>query len=597
MAAEKKQSLLNGALILVIATALVKVIGAVYKIPLTGILGAYGRGYFASAYNIYTPIYAISMAGLPVAVSRLVSRNYALGRYRDVRQVFKVTLPAYFLLGVIGTAVLVLIAYPYTSMDWALSINSPKTLYSLFMIAPSILFCCVVSTYRGYYAGLNNMVPTAVTEVLEASGKLVFGLLLASLVQRAGLAQFSDSGVVFGVPTESLTQAESVIYPYVAAAAILGVTLGTVISMLYAILRHRIKGDGITHQMLINSPQPSGRREIIKELFAIAFPSAVSALVLNMTNLIDAWMVQNILNGVVRDYLGVIKEMYRECLSAGGVLDEGIKSYLYGAFDTAMDFRNLIPTVTMMLGISVIPVMSAAWAKKNTPGVQNAASTVIRITSLIAFPSGIGFVVLSEPILELMYKGTKSESSIPITANILACYGAMMIFLTLSAPVTNMLQAIGKASVPAKVMALSCAVKIIMNFIFVPIPKLNIYGALIGTAVFYIMNVVINLAVLVKTAKIKLKFGSVFLKPFIASLFCGGAAYASYGLFLRVFTFGNPNSRLSGGSLSCLLSIAVAAAVYIIFVFLMKIIEKDDIIMLPKGEKIAKTLEKFRMLG
>ncbi len=597
MAAEKKQSLLNGAIILVIATALVKVIGAVYKIPLTGILGAYGRGYFASAYNIYTPIYAISMAGLPVAVSRLVSKNCALGRYRDVRQVFKVTLPAYFLLGVIGTAVLLLIAYPYTSMDWALSINSPKTLLSLFMIAPSILFCCVVSTYRGYYAGLNNMVPTAVTEILEASGKLVFGLILAFLAQRMGLAQFQNSGVVFGVPAESITQAESVIYPYVAAAAIFGVTLGTAVSMLYAILRHRIKGDGITPQMLLNSPQPSGRREIIKEIFAIAFPSAISALVLNMTNLIDAWMVQNILNGVVRDYLGVIKEMYRECLSAGGVLDEGIKSYLYGAFDTAMDFRNLIPTVTMMLGISAIPVISAAWAKKNTAGVQNAASTVIRITSLIAFPSGVGFVVLSEPILELMYKGTNSESSIPITANILAGYGAMMIFLALCAPVTNMLQAIGRASVPAKVMALSCAVKIVLNFLFVTIPNLNIYGALIGTAAFYIINVVINLAVLVKSAKIKLKFVSVFLKPFTASLFCGGAAYASYGLFSRVLTFGNPESRLSGSSLSCLLSIGVAAAVYIIFVFLMKIIEKDDIMMLPKGEKIAKTLEKFRLLG
>ena len=146
MASEKKQSLLNGAIVLVIATALVKVIGAIYKIPLTGIIGAEGRGYFASAYNIYTPIYAISMAGLPVAVSRLVSKNYALGRYRDVKQVYKVTLPAYFLLGVAGTALLLLISYPYTSMDWALSINSPKTLMSLIMIAPSILFCCVVST-------------------------------------------------------------------------------------------------------------------------------------------------------------------------------------------------------------------------------------------------------------------------------------------------------------------------------------------------------------------------------------------------------------------------------------------------------------------
>ncbi|HZK22152.1 MAG TPA: polysaccharide biosynthesis protein [Oscillospiraceae bacterium] len=597
MAAERKQSLLNGAVVLVIATTLVKIIGAIYKIPLTGIIGAEGRGYFASAYNIYTPIYAISMAGLPVAVSRLVSKNYALGRYRDVKQVFRVTLPAYFLLGVLGTVFLLLISYPYTSMDWALSINSPKTLISLIMIAPSILFCCVVSTYRGYYAGLNNMVPTAVTEVLEAAGKLVFGLSLAVLVERTGLMQYAQSGVVFGVKAESNAQAASIIYPYAAAAAILGVTLGTVISMIYAALRHRLKGDGITEQMLINSPKPLGNKYIAKELFAIAFPSAVSALVLNITNLIDAWMVQNILNGVVGNHLSVIKGMYGKSLMMGGVLDENIKSYLYGAFDTAMDFRNLIPTITMTLGISAIPIMSAAWAKKNTLGVQNAVSTVIRIVSLIAFPAGMGFLVLSEPILGLMYRGTNSASSIPITANVLASYGLMMIFLTLSAPTTNMLQAIGKASVPAKVMAASCVVKIVCNFIFIPIPKLNIYGALIGTAIFYVMNTVINLFVLMKNTGIKIKYSSVFIKPLLASIASGAAAYASYGFLERVLVFGDANSRLNGASLACVLSIGVAAVIYLICVLLMRILEKDDILILPKGENIAKVLEKFRLLG
>ncbi|NLA72938.1 MAG: polysaccharide biosynthesis protein [Clostridiales bacterium] len=597
MASEKKQSLLNGAMVLVIATALVKVIGAIYKIPLTGIIGAEGRGYFASAYNIYTPIYAISMAGLPVAVSRLVSKNYALGRYRDVKQVYKVTLPAYFLLGVAGTALLLLISYPYTSMDWALSINSPKTLMSLIMIAPSILFCCVVSTYRGYYAGLNNMVPTAITEVLEAAGKLIFGLSLAVLVQNTGLKQFAQNRIVFGIEAANEVEAASIIYPYAASAAILGVTLGTVISMIYAILRHKLKGDGITEQMLINSPKPSDKRSIIKDLFAIAFPSAVSALVLNITNLIDAWMVQNILNGVVKNHLGVIKGMYGQSLQIGGVLDDGIKSYLYGAFDTAMDFRNLIPTITMALGISAIPIMSAAWAKKNTLGVQNAVSTVIRVVSLIAFPAGVGFLVLSEPILGLMYRGTNSASSIPITANVLASYGAMMIFLTLSAPATNMLQAIGKASVPAKVMAVSCVVKIVCNFIFIPIPKLNIYGALIGTAIFYIMNTVINLFVLIRNTGIKLKFGSAFIKPFIASIACGASAYASYGFFERVLTFGDANSRLNGAALACVLSMGIAAIIYLICVLLMRILEKDDILILPKGEKVAKVLEKFSLLG
>ena len=140
----KKQNVLGGAMILVIATALVKIIGAIYKIPLTGIIGTLGRGYFASAYNIYTPIYAISMAGLPVAVSTIVARHAALGRYRDVKQVLRVTFPLFMLLGLIGTAVLLIMAKPY-----AASVNSELSVYSVLCIAPSILFCCIMSTYRG----------------------------------------------------------------------------------------------------------------------------------------------------------------------------------------------------------------------------------------------------------------------------------------------------------------------------------------------------------------------------------------------------------------------------------------------------------------
>ena len=201
----KKQNVLGGAMILVIATALVKIIGAIYKIPLTGIIGTLGRGYFASAYNIYTPIYAISMAGLPVAVSTIVARHAALGRYRDVKQVLRVTFPLFMLLGLIGTAVLLIMAKPY-----AASVNSELSVYSVLCIAPSILFCCIMSTYRGYYEGLSNMYPTAISQVIESMGKLVFGLTFAYLVIK--FVKVED---------------RSLLYAYAAAAAISGVTLGT----------------------------------------------------------------------------------------------------------------------------------------------------------------------------------------------------------------------------------------------------------------------------------------------------------------------------------------------------------------------------------
>ena len=597
MSAEKKQSVLNGAIILVIATALVKIIGAVFKIPLTALIGTEGRGYFASAYNIYTPIYAISMAGLPIAVSRLVSKNVAIGHYRDVRRIFKVTYPAFLILGLIGTVVLLALAYPYSSLDWAMSINSPKSLLSIIAVAPSIFFCCVMSTYRGYYEGMRNMVPTAVSQVIEALGKLVFGLSMAYFVLKTGIAQFESGGSVFGETVATKAEALAVVYPLSAAAAILGVTLGTVAATVFMVIRHRLIGDGITREMLVNSPRPAGGRDTLKELAQIAVPAAISSLVINVTNLIDTWMVQNRLEYVVQNHLDVIKQMYGSCLEAGDVLDANIKTYLYGAFDTTMDFRNLIPTLTMTLGISAIPVLSGAWTKKDSPLVKSTVDTVLRMTSLLALPAGMGFLVLSEPILELFYKGTQNASSIPIAAPTLAFYGAIMLFIAISTPLTNMLQAIGRADVPAKTLLVACVVKIVSNLIFITVPQLNIYGALIGTGLLYLICVACNLFVLIRTTKIKISFSTVFIKPFIASVLCGAAAYVSYSLLCRVLTFGNPDSRLCGESVACLAAICIAGIVYLISVLLLKTVVKDDILMLPKGEKIAKVLEKYKLIG
>ncbi|MEG0979784.1 MAG: oligosaccharide flippase family protein, partial [Oscillospiraceae bacterium] len=168
----KGQSLFSGAMVLLISTVIVHLIGILYKIPLTALVGTVGRGYFNAAYEIYTPIYAISMAGLPVAVSRMVSERMATGRYREVRVIFKIVKKLFLLTGFVGTAILLLIAYPYTHLD--IFINSPNAMPSIIAIAPSVFCCCLMSTYRGYYEGMRNMKPTGISQVIEAVGKLIF---------------------------------------------------------------------------------------------------------------------------------------------------------------------------------------------------------------------------------------------------------------------------------------------------------------------------------------------------------------------------------------------------------------------------------------
>ena len=588
--AAKKQNVLGGAMVLVVATALVKIIGAVYKIPLTGIIGSLGRGYFASAYNIYTPIYAISMAGLPVAVSTIVSKNAALGKYRDVKQVLKITFPLFLALGLVGTGALFLAAKPYVD-----SVGSPLAIFSVFAIAPSILFCCIMSTYRGYYEGLNNMYPTAISQVIESVGKLVFGLVLSYAVIGYSEAEIARTGMVFG-QTIATEGDKAIVYALAAAAAILGVTLGTVFGAIYTVLRHKLKKDGISKEMLVNSPLASSKKITIKEIVAIAVPTAISSLVLNVTNFIDTWMIQNRLESVVNEHFGTIYNIYGDSINAANVARENIHTFLYGAYDTTLDFRNLIPTIMMTLGVSAIPIISGAMAKKDHKLVNETVNTVFRTTMLFALPAGAGFFALSEPILTLLYNGTENQAGIAVAAPVLALYGLMMAILTLSSPITNILQAIGRADVPAKALALGCVFKIGFNYILIGVPEMNIKGAVFGTAFFYLVCIIYNYIVLKKEAGVKIELMTVLVKPLIASVLCGGAAYGSYRLLSSVMTFGDMSGRLNGNSLACIISIGVAVVVYAIAVLLLKTLVKNDILLLPKGEKIAEILEKYKLI-
>ena len=587
----KKQNVLNGAMVLVVATALVKIIGAIYKIPLTGIIGSLGRGYFASAYNIYTPVYAISMAGLPVAVSAIVSKNVALGRYRDVKQVFKVTFPLFLALGVIGTAVLLFLAEPY-----AASVKSPMSIYSIYCIAPCVLFCCVMSTYRGYYEGLNNMFPTAISQVLESLGKLVFGLSLSFVVIDYGAKQIEATGSVFGIEVKTEADA-AIVYALAAAAAVFGVTLGTVAGTIYVMLRHKFKKDGITKEMLINSPLPQSKKSTVKDIIAIAVPTAISSVVINITNVIDTIMIQNRLSTVVEKSYETIMGIYGDSITAGGIVRENIHTFLYGAYDVTLDFRNLVPTIMMTLGVSAIPVISSAMAKREFKVVENTVNTVFRMSMLVALPAGIGFFALAKPILTVFYQGSENESGIAVAAPILALYGLMMGIHTLSSPLTNMLQAIGRADVPAKALAIGCGFKIAFNYILIGIPEINILGAVFSSGCFYLFCILYDYAVLKKETGIKLDWKTVLIKPLISSVLCGVAAWGAYELISTNLVFGAEGSRLNGETLACIISIIIAVVVYAVCILVSKTIVKDDILMLPKGEKIAEILEKYKLLG
>lgn len=587
---KRGQSLLSGAMILMVTTVIVHIIGVIYKIPLTAIMGTVARGYFTSAYEIYTPIYAISMAGLPVAVSKMVSERMATGKYKEVRKLRLVARKIYLVTGLTGTVLLMAVAYPYT--HWDFFIHTPNAFYSILCIAPSILFCCMMSSYRGYYEGLRDMKPTGYSQVVETLGKLIFGLLLAKLVQNYAYGQYESAGVVFGIPCSNYSEVNSAMGPYTAAAAIFGVTMGTIVGLIYLVIRHNVRGDGITEEMLLSSPEPDTGKNLAKKIIKFAIPVVTSSLILNITNLIDTWTIQNRLNQAISENMGLIKEMYRAELTASQILDADIKDFLYGCYGTALDFRNIVPTVIMTLGLSAIPVLSGAWATRNKAQMTSAITTVLKTATLIAVPTGFVMAVLAEPMLKVLYIGTNAEASITISAPFVAVYGYFALLLSISTPITNMLQSIGRADVPMKSLAVAAVFKIVCNYVLVGQPEINIKGAPVGTILFYIIIIAQNLYVLLRETKVKIDWMSVFVKPFVCGALSGGFAYLTYLLFEHILPEGAEGSRMAGFTFSFLLAVLFAILFWVVLIFLTKTIQKEDLLSLPKGEKIAKVLEK-----
>ena len=304
--------MLNGAFILVAATVLVKVIGALYKMPLTALIGGVGRGYFTQAYEIYTPVYAIAMAGLPVAVSKLVSQEKALGNYRDIRVIMHTARRIFLLTGIVATIFLMAIAYPYSKFV----IKAPDNFSSILAIAPSVFFCCCMSSFRGYYEGLSNMIPTGISQVIEALGKLVLGLTFANIIMKFGLKRYESGQPVFGQIAANKAEALSAIYPFTAAGAISGVTIGTLLGLAFLILRHKIVGDHITDAMLVSSPEAQSSKSWSKMIIVTALPIAAGSLILNVTNLIDTITIKNRLAHAMIVNADVIKNMYSAQIAA-----------------------------------------------------------------------------------------------------------------------------------------------------------------------------------------------------------------------------------------------------------------------------------------
>ncbi len=575
MRKKHSQSFLEGAAVLTLSTIVVKVIGALFKIPLANILGGVGMSYFVSAYDLFTPIYSVTVTGLGVASSRLISETAASSGPGGVSRVLRASRRLFLALGVLGMAAVVFFARPFSA-----AISNPGAVWAVYAIAPAVLFSCVSAIYRGYFQGMSNMIPTAKSQVLESLIRLAAGTSLSYGVTLLLRRSYLERGEVLGRAFASLDEAGIYIFQFSAAAAIWGVTLSTAAGAAY--IRWSFGKNVRPVQTFPDGGK--GRPSVGTRLLRIAVPISLSTLVVNLTSMIDLMSVMNCLKAAVAENGELIRSMYPG-LIPGAVTDDMLPEYLYGSYSgLAFSLFNLAPAITAALGVSALPAVTRAWTSGDEEQMEYTVNAVIRMALLVALPAGLGLFALSGPILRFLYPARLMEAA--IITPVLRVMGISTILVAATTPVNSVLQATGHERMTLATMAAGAAMKLATNFALVSRPEMNIQGVPYGSLVCYGFIVVFSIIYLRARTGVRLHLFQGVCKPLFCAVLCAGAAYSGY---FTIFS-------AMGGAFRLFLSIGCGGGVYLLTLLLTGAILKSDLEMLPKNEKVAKALEKLGLI-
>lgn len=478
---------------LLISGIIVKAIGAVYKIPLTAYIGTVGRGYYAFAYNLVMPLHAVTMGAFPIALSKLVSKYVAKKDFNTVLSLKKGAIRLFIVVGFVGMLLLLICAEPYCRFV----VKSPGSIYASFVVAPSLLFSCIGGAYRGYYEGLINMLPTAVSQVIEAVCKFVFGIAFAKIAyQRITDELFEQNALICDNDL-------SIVYPYSTAAAMLGVTLASFVSLAFLCLY------SVSHK---DSGKICDIRSAEKMLLCFAFPIMISSCVQSIFQFLDSTAVQLALNMLSPD---LIREHYSSALSLVTVADSELSSYAYGVLSASLDFKNLVPGITMSLGICAVPVISSAFECSDKVRLCAMFNLIFKYTTLLSCLGGLVLYVGADDALTVLY-ANKSPDIVIACGPLIRMFALTVGVYSVSGFLVYSVQSIGMAqkSIPSYIV---CGIiRVVLNILLINNGTLLLYGFVISSFVGYAVLAVWNLAVFVRYAGCRVDYvRSIFLPVLI----------------------------------------------------------------------------------
>lgn len=521
-----KQKYISGAFLLLVSTVIIKVISAVYKIPLTNYIGATGRGYFSVAYNLYMPIHAITMGAFPIALTKLVSTYNAKGESYKIYALKKASRKLFFIVGLAGLLIMLIAAKPYTSI-----VSSQNSIYTVFALAPCVFFSCLGASRRAFAEGFLDMKATAISQTIEALFKMVFGLLFARLSMTYFYDIYLTTGCVFGKTPSSEQEALLLIYPVTSAFAMLGGTLGDFISYLFLVIY-----DKINYKYVCRDKSQVKLAYIKLISFSCALVGATA--IQSFSGFIDNSSIQYFLSLCNADMLA---KQY-------GVSSQEVLSYVFGIYAVDLDFKNLIPSFVMALGITAVPAVSASY-EGGGGDFSSLLTSIFKYTAILSVLGGVLMALFPTELLGILY-GKNNPDIVKNASELLYWFGITALPCSFASTTVFCSQSLGFAKDTIPAFVVSALSRVVINYLLITNIDINIIGTAFSNCIGFLIIMVWNICIIRKKTNAKIDFVKVLVKP----VFCGIFTYFAV-IFAKqnIFVFDNSIVFIVINVLFCLL--------------------------------------------
>lgn len=524
-----QKTFIKGAAILGIAGLFCKIIGAFFRIPLRNIMGVSGMTYYSTVYPYYSALLVISSAGLPTAISKLVSERISLGDYTGSKLVLKKALALLTGIGLFTTALM------FFGADFlAKATNCPGSEISFRALAPALFFVSVMCAFRGYLQGLQKMTGTALSQLMEQIGKLIISLFLVKKLLPRG-------------------------YDVAAMGALLGITISEVLALIiiyiFYIIDKRKNLDSYISMSVIGNDDFNSH--LIRKVLSMAVPVTIGASIMPLTGIVDTLMIKNIMlsTGFTREYADMCFAVFRTDVST---------------------VINMPAVLTVALAMSLVPAVSGACALKDRARVCRASKLGLKLALIVGLPCAVGLFVAGGNVIDFLFNVKPDE--LLIGTKLMQISSVGIIFLSLVQTMTGCIQGHGKPNIPVINLFIGALIKIISMYFLMKNPSINIYGAAVSTVLCYAVAGILDLVYLIRITEMKLDIYDVLIKPVISTVVMGVIVY-----FVLLFS-----GKVFSNTVSTLLSVFIGAVVYFILLFALKAFNDEELSLIPGGKIIKK---------